>query len=187
MANNSLPHRIALALLDLAREEGRVADYQDALSKISADFEEEPRFKEILGSYQISFDELYALVERVYGNTDLVHLVPFLKYLITKRAIGRFEEICEDFYRESDKELGIYEGVVYSVSALGKKEKETLESAFAKLLGKKVRLRNRVEPSLLGGVRVFIDGKVYDGSLSSKIERMRETLLKTAKTGGYDL
>ena len=186
MANNSIPHRVALALLELAREENRVADYQEALAKIDADFRKEPRLKEILGSYQIPFEELYALVEKVYGGTDLIHLVPFLKYLVSRRAIGRFDEIYESFLAESDKDLGISQGIVYSATPLPEEQKALLENTFGKLSGKKVRLHNRVEPSLIGGVRVFLDGKVYDGSLSAKIDRMREMLLTSTIQGGNE-
>ena len=47
-----------------------------------------------------------------------------------------------------------------------------------KSLGFAVSLENHVDPSLIGGVKVFIDDKVYDGTILGKIERLRSTLLK---------
>jgi ribosomal 50S subunit-associated protein YjgA (DUF615 family) len=40
-----------------------------------------------------------------------------------------------------------------------------------------LELENRTEPSLLGGVKVAIDGKVYDGTLNTKLEALRSRLL----------
>ena len=182
-SKETIHHRVAAALLDLAREEGKVADYQTTLASIRRDFKKEPRFKEILGSYRIPFEELYGIVDKVYGGSPLKHLTAFLKYLVTKRLMPEFDGIYEEFITLSDDDLGILEGIVYSVVPLSEGELEELNAAFEPLVKKKVRLSNRTEPSLIGGIRVFLDGKAYDGSLSNKIEALRERLLSATKKG----
>lgn len=185
--NESADHRVASALLSLAEEEGKIPAYIDALKGVADDFKAEPDFPAVLSSYQIPIVSLQNIVEKVYGDIPLKHLVPFLKFLIGKRLIVRFDSILEQFVTLADEKLGIKEGIVYSVKPLSEKEIGKLEKLFSDKLQKEVRLSNRTEPSLLGGIRVFLDGKAYDGSLSAKIENLREKLLNLTQSGGKGL
>ena len=52
--------------------------------------------------------------------------------------------------------------------------KKTLEDK----LSCKVSLKNKIDHNLIGGVRIVLDGKIYDGSVENKIETLRKKLLK---------
>jgi F-type H+-transporting ATPase subunit delta len=54
---------------------------------------------------------------------------------------------------------------------------ELLKSTLEEKLQAKVALETRTEPSLLGGVKIAIDGKVYDGTLLARVEALRARLL----------
>jgi F-type H+-transporting ATPase subunit delta len=71
----------------------------------------------------------------------------------------------------------ISEGLVYSARKLSPKDLKTLEATFTKKLGHQVILKNTVQSSLLGGVKVFLEGKVYDGSLLAKLLGLEKQLL----------
>ena len=60
---------------------------------------------------------------------------------------------------------------------LSKEQLELLTKTFEEKLGCEVSLSARSEPSLLGGIKVSIDGKVYDGTLANKLEALRLRLL----------
>lgn len=179
--------RLATALIELAKEEDKVTEYLEALKSIQTDFKKEPQLPLVLSSHQIPTSELIELVDKLYGDVELKHLVPFLKLLVTKRYIVRFNEVVNQYIFQADEILGIEEGIVYSVKLLTDEELKCLEDLFSEKLGKKVHLINRTEPSLLGGIRVFVNGKAYDGSLSSKLESLREKLLKADSNGGSSL
>ena len=42
--------------------------------------------------------------------------------------------------------------------------------------GKTIRLSERVDPSLLGGLRLEADGRSLDGTVAGRLQRMRVTL-----------
>ncbi len=157
--------------------------YEEALSDIKRDLDENPSLSLALSSHSLPKEKQYEIVESLYSRYDLEHLTPFLKLLISRRLIGKFEEIEQGYEKAVNEALGRSEGIVYSASPLSKADIKTLEDAMGERLKKEVTLTNRVEPSLLGGVRIFVDDMSFDGTVESKIEKMRASLLKKAKGG----
>ena len=47
------------------------------------------------------------------------------------------------------------------------------------VVGNSVELKNVIEPGLIGGVKVALDGKVYDGSLRNRLMGLENTLMKS--------
>lgn len=70
----------------------------------------------------------------------------------------------------------MFEGKLLSAKPLGQDQLRAIESRFTALLGEPVRLTEETDPSLLGGVRVEIDGRVYDGSLRLQLQEVLKAL-----------
>lgn len=70
----------------------------------------------------------------------------------------------------------MFEGKLLSAKPLGQDQLRAIESRFTALLGGSVRLTEETDPSLLGGVRVEIDGRVYDGSLRLQLQEVLKAL-----------
>ena len=60
-------------------------------------------------------------------------------------------------------------GKLYTPAAPKDGQLELIRSSFAQRLGGEVQLEVIVDPSLIGGVRVEIDGRVYDGSIQNRL------------------
>lgn len=74
--------------------------------------------------------------------------------------------------------LGSAEATVYSTRELTDSEKNEISTAFAKLVGKeKLIIKNVIEPSLLGGVRVQIGNYIFDNTVANKLEGLKRTLV----------
>lgn len=168
----------ASALFSLAQEEKKVAEYQQALLQVGKAFAENPAYLAYLSSFAIDKNVLYLSLEKVFVSPETPSLLPFLKLLVDKHQIAHFSDIEEGFDSLANDALGVKVGVVYSAQALTEEEKKSIEEALALRLQSAIHLDYRVEPSCLGGVKVFIDGRVYDDTLSSKLERLRSDLLK---------
>jgi F-type H+-transporting ATPase subunit delta len=54
-----------------------------------------------------------------------------------------------------------------------------LAVAIGAKIGKEVLLKNRVEASLVGGVRVFVAGKLIDYSVRGRLAGLRRAMLNT--------
>ena len=68
------------------------------------------------------------------------------------------------------------EGKLFSAKPLSADEIGRVERRFAELLKDKVHLTPETDASLLGGVRVEVGGRVYDGSLRLQLQEVLKTL-----------
>lgn len=169
----------AAALYSLVLEKER-ARYQESLKQLASLFAKEPKLFRVLCSYSISNDEKEQLLESIWKEEDLKHLLPFLKLLVCKHRIAQFEEIRSCFNELCNESFGIKEGIVYSAAPLSETQIQAIEEALGKKLHAKVALTNSVDHTLLGGAKVALDGRVYDGTLRSRLLSMRTQL----KSGG---
>jgi F-type H+-transporting ATPase subunit delta len=67
-------------------------------------------------------------------------------------------------------------GEAVSAAPLAEGQKEALRAVLGMSLGLTVNLKTREDPSLLGGLRVTIGGRRYDGSVRAQLRALRERL-----------
>ena len=78
----------------------------------------------------------------------------------------------------ADEKLGIVRAVVSSARPLDEKQMEQIRTALEKKMGRTVILTNRTDPSLIAGIKVTVGNRVTDITMATKIETMRNALLK---------
>jgi len=172
----------ASALFSLAKEERKVSAYQASLHAVGKAFMENPEYLSFLSSFAIDKDILFRSLETVFPFPETPSFLPFLKLLVDQHRIAHFSDIEENFDSLANEELGIKVGIVYSALPLTEEEKAAVEGALENHLQSKVALSYRVEKKCLGGLKVFIDGRVYDDTLDTKLETLRGKLLKEGES-----
>lgn len=75
-------------------------------------------------------------------------------------------------------------GTVSTAYALTAAEKAAIEARFTQLLGEAVSLEERLDGSLLAGVCVVVDGRMYDGSLKARLSAVERILENEEEAGG---
>ena len=174
---NDLPSSYASALFSLLKTLEEKQAYADALKALDELLKEEKDVLTFLSSPDFGQKEkIDVLSKSLNSYKGLTHLIPFLATIISHHRMPYFSTIVAAFVSLVNDEAGILEGYVYSSEKLSKDQLESLQNGFYKKLGKKVLLKNILDPSLIGGVRVSLDGKVYDSSLKGKLEQLRHHL-----------
>ena len=166
------------ALYQFARDEGKISAYREAMKLVVSTFADNPSFGTFLASYAVPQERQFALLEEVFASLDTPELVPFLKLVTARHLIPHLSDIADCFIQECNEALGIREGIVYSTALLSKDDLAKIQSALEERLGVKVYLHNQADTNLIGGVKVAIDGKVFDGSIQARWEALRNQLLK---------
>lgn len=175
-----LAHSYALALFSLTKENGSIRNTRDEFfATISFLFSKENElFLKTLSSYSISEeDRLHLLQTTLLKEIKEKHFASFLKMIVAKHYVDSLPMIEKEFRHLANEDLKIKEGIIYSVYPLNEKEISSFEEIFAKKLNVEVDLVNRVDKRLIGGVRIYIDNELFDGSLEGRIERLKEELL----------
>ena len=70
-------------------------------------------------------------------------------------------------------------GIVKTTVPLSKEEFEKLISTLEKKYNKNIILEQIIDESILGGIYVRVNNDVIDGTVKSKLEELKELMLKT--------
>ena len=100
----------------------------------------------------------------------------FMSLLCKKHRISSYSEIKDQFVSLVEEGENVKTGIVYSTEKLSDEQLSSIEASMKAKTSSEVRLSNVVDPSLLGGVKVALDGKVYDGSLRGKLLNLAKQL-----------
>ena len=160
----------------LAKEEGTVADMLDEVRGVAAILAAEPDYVALLGNLSMTKEDRVALIDAAFSGRATPHLVSFLK-LMTERgyaahltgALAAYEAL----YREEE---GIALAEVTSAAPLTDAERAALKARLDRETGKRRELSERVDPTLIGGIRVMVEGRLYDGTVSGKLARFKRRL-----------
>ena len=99
--------------------------------------------------------------------------------IATKNHRGQYLlEILTDFNSLVNEYRGVKEGLVYSTLPLSESQLNSLNELITQLEHKPTELKNVIDPTLIGGVKIAINDHIYDGSIKHHIENMKLTLLK---------
>jgi F-type H+-transporting ATPase subunit delta len=117
------------------------------------------------------------VVEELSKKSGFDPLVSRFLILLAKK--GRFSELREVLkafrLQRLESEGGVL-GHVVSADALSDADVQALVQAFEKKTGKKVRFEISVDSKLLAGFKVTLQGKTYDGTLRSQLDRAKAVL-----------
>lgn len=172
----SIVARYADAIVSLAIDEKKLSEYKKAFYELDALFSSDEKLKKYLESYFVKSEEKYNVIDELCSSYNLANLCNFIKLLTAKHLIIKFHDLYLEVNKKVNSELGIDEGIVYSVNALSDSQLKDIETAISKKRSHKVELKNKLDPSLIGGVRVVVHDHIYDGSIKGKLENLKNTL-----------
>ncbi len=181
MLELKLAANYARALLLAAKENGRLEEVEKSLEFINQVAESDPLLKSALEEpWDSVVEKEEALVDALKGRVDDL-VLGLLLALARRRREELFPLILEKFRELAARERGEVLVEVHSPFALSPSQKRILEEALTESLGKGVRLEEKIDPSLIGGVSVRVGERVFDFSLARLLELMRRRLLRTVE------
>ncbi len=114
-----------------------------------------------------------ALVERMEASRTLRN---FLFVVIDQRRVRLLPEIQRAFEAQLDALEGVSRASVTSARNLREGEKRQLRAALERLSGRRVEAHYELDPALIAGAVVRVGSTVYDGSVRTRLERLRVRL-----------
>lgn len=169
---SSIARRYARAIFALAQEEGTL-DRTGAELDILADAVRDPETAAGLASPLLSPANRRAIVDAVCERLALQPTTrKFLALLAERQRLGLLVGIGEQFRRILDQSLGRVRARITAAAALSAEQEAQVLQTFARLTGKTVLAESRVDPGLLGGLVVEVEGTVYDGSVQTQLQHL---------------
>ena len=169
--------RYAEALYSLKKDENSLEFSQKEIKELIKVLKENPDFLVVLNSSYKEFEEKEQIIDKVFIGVD--EEIKTLIKIVVKNHRGQYlTEIFENYNSLVNEYRGVLEGLVYSTEPLSESQLAKLNSAIGKIETRPVELKNIIDPSLIGGVKVVINDHIYDGSIKRHIDDMKIALLK---------
>lgn len=181
MLETVVARRYALALFNLAGEQGAVDEVEKDLKVVVEVLERFPQLKRAIQHRLVPPREKKALVATVFSTRVSSLVQRFIGLLVDKHREGYLESILEAYVLYADRARNVVEVNVSSAVPLAEADLRSLGQRLEAYTGKKVRLKTSVDPSLLGGVVVRIGDQLIDGSVKKRLQKMKRLLTQQAE------
>ena len=167
------------SLYDLAAEENLTEPIMKELLEIRQIFRDNQDYLKLLSEPSIKREERIGLIEKAFGTACERYLVSFIKLLCDRNMLGEFEGCCESYKKRFNADHNIAEAVVTSAVSLSSTQLDSLSKKLESISGKTVVLTEKLDPKVLAGIKVELEGKQLDGTLSGRLDRMQKRLGET--------
>jgi F-type H+-transporting ATPase subunit delta len=173
--------RYAKALLDVAAKESDPAQVERDLGVLVRAMRDHDELRRALANRAtpaaVRVNVMRALAERASVQPPVAKLVAILA------ERGRLDLLPDllDVYRERLlAHNNVMRGSVTTATPLAPENVEALARSLGTLTGKEVRLEVAVDPALIGGVVARLGSTVYDGSIRTQLEKLKQVLVESA-------
>ncbi|MFH1132355.1 MAG: F0F1 ATP synthase subunit delta [Pseudomonadota bacterium] len=178
MIAGSVSRRYAKALLSIGIESN---DYEQFGSELDsfADLLKHAGLKEILQNPSYTQAKRGAIVKDLLSRLNLSKPVHNFVLLLTDRnRIGILPQIAEEYRGMADKQAGRIRAHVTTAKGLDSTNLDQLKTVLAQKTKKQVLIEESTDEKLIAGMVTRIGSVVYDGSISTRLTQLRESLLE---------
>lgn len=177
MIMGSIARRYAKALFGLAVEAGRVEAWATSLLALQQVIDGSPDLQDVLSNPVYSKEQRRAIVERLGAALSLDQDPRNLLFLLGDRnRLAYLSAIVTTFRDFADEHLGRVRAKVVSAVKLDDAAAQAIADKLTQATKAQVLLDRAVDPALLGGVVAQVGSLVYDGSVRTQLEDLRQQL-----------
>lgn len=167
------------ALYTLALEDGLTGEILAELNVLDQSLRQEPDFIRLLASPNIPKDERCQVLDDSFRRKVHEYVLNFLKILTEKGYIKHFSDCCAAYEDCYNRDNGILPVTAYTAVSLSDAQVKKLTGKLSRITGQQIKLQNRIDPTVLGGVRLDLDGKRLDDTVSHRMDAIRNLLKDT--------
>ena len=172
MAELTVDMTYASALYQAAKDKELTEQVMDDCRGFLDVLKENDEFNRFLLSPAVSQAEKKQVLTKLLTGKSTDIFRNFICVLIDKHRVNEYARIVRSYQKLFEEKEGVIDGVIYSVEPLAKEKLAAFEEEVSKLLGNNIELENLTDPSLIGGVRIMVDGRIIDASIQSRINRL---------------
>jgi len=172
----SVARRYARALIEIASQEGRHEKIGAELETIARALSSSearnvltnPAFSQGVRRNVVMAVDKQLAFSPLTGN--------FLALLVDRQRIVELEQVARVYRDLLDDKVGRVRAMVTSALPLGPDELSKVRDTLAQATRKSVVLESRTDPAIIGGLVAQVGTVVWDGSLKTQLERLRDEL-----------
>ena len=178
MIEGSLGRRYTKALFQLAREAGQEEQVGQEVEQFYAAYSGS-ELQTVLTNPAFVFDSRKNILVQITAGQGLSPLtIHFLSLLLERNRLAYLPGSVSSYRRMLNEAKGRVEGKVIGARPLEPAMLDRLGQMLGGISGKEVVLEQETDPALIGGVLIELEGTIYDGSVRTQLEKMKQRIAR---------
>jgi F-type H+-transporting ATPase subunit delta len=170
----------AAVMLRVAEEQGQAEALEEELAALVSHLDRNPEFQQFLTSPLIQEGPHVEVIEKAFRGRASDLLVDSLQVIGRKGRLGSLRAVATE-YRKALRHLrGGMDVHIRTAVPLTDALRARLTDAITAAVDRKPTLIEHVDPSLVAGVVIELEGRKVDASLASRLHQLTEALLARA-------
>ena len=182
MSLRSAARRYAAVLFEVVQAKGDLAKVEGELQAFVTLVEGHRELQTVLAHPAIPALKKRELIEQILNALpDISIEVRRLLLMLAERdRLGSMRDVAAAFTERLMAHRKVMDAQIVTASAMPDSQRAALAQALSSAVGAEVRLKESVDPSIVGGIVARVGSVVYDASLTRQLEKMRQQLLARA-------
>ena len=164
------------SLYDLAAEEGLETRILGELDEVQQLLKQNPDYLRLLSTPSIPKKERCGLLDEALRGQVHLYVLNFLKILCEKGTLRELSGCARAYRIRYNQAHGILEATATTAVAMTEQQAKSLHEKLEKVTGKHIDLKTKVEPAVLGGIRLDIEGTELDGTVRNRLAGLRSSI-----------
>ncbi len=166
----------AAALFQIAKAEGGLERVEDELFRFARTLEGNDTLRMTLTDATIPVERRQAVVEDLLGNRASPVTVGLVSFVVSVGRGRNLPEIIDRLVGKAAEERQEAVAEIRTAYPLDDDHRRRLAEALGRATGKRISIKEVIDPAVLGGVTAIIGDTVIDGTIRHRLEQLREQL-----------
>ena len=174
----------------LARVLFELATVSDAVDAVDADLQSVVKavrghvdLHQALTDTSLPADKKRDIMRDIFGESVAPETLAIVTLMVERGMTAQLGDLARVFSETAEAQRGVVVAEVTTAIQLDDALRAKLANQISTAIGRPVTLRERVDESILGGIRINVAGRVLDGTVTSQLDDVRQAL-STARQGG---
>lgn len=166
--------RYASALFELASDAGQIGPVGEGLAAFDGLVAGNPDLERLVKSPAFSAEEQTAAVAAILDRAGIGGLAAnFIKLVAARRRLFALRGMVSAYQALADRRAGVVNAEVRVAAPLSDANRRAVTEALAAVSGKTVKIDEKVDPALIGGIVVKMGSRMVDASVRTKLNSLK--------------
>ena len=175
--SSEISQRYALALYDLSKEKNQTEEFVSNMTTFMKIFNSNKDLRNFVKNPTYSIENQKIIFNKILSLMNFNKLVKnFFLILIIKKRIFFLDQIIEEFLKLISIKRGEISGSLISPKEIDKKTVEDIEREISANIKRSIKLKSKIDESLIGGIIVQIGSLMIDTSIKNKLQKYKKLM-----------
>ncbi|MBI4744296.1 MAG: F0F1 ATP synthase subunit delta [Actinobacteria bacterium] len=176
MKTSEIAHAFAFALFQIAKTENKLDLVEDELNEIRDVISSNLELKKVISGPTISKEKKKAVCGEILKDFSPI-TINWLYILIDLEKENMLSSIIDDYSKLAYSVRKRAIAKVITAIPLSEEQSKKIAERLSSVSKKNITLREIVDPSIIGGIVVYMDGRVIDGSIRHQLDALHQKLV----------